>query len=467
MGLSHTSREQRERNQPPRTTKKDTMAEEGQDVLLDYEDDETEVQTEEVEQKKDQGYVDVHSSGFRDFLLKPELMRAIVDCGFEHPSPVQHEAIPQAILGDDVICQAKSGTGKTAVFVIATLQQMDTEPAAGVHTLVMCHTRELAFQILSEYKRFSKYLPATRAAFFCGGVPIVKDREVLNSEDKSPHIVIGTPGRLFALACNENTLKLNNCKHFVLDECDHMLDNVDMRAKVQKIFMKTPREGRQVMMLSATFSPASRLISQKFTHNALEIFIDNEEKLRLEGLQQYYCQREENQKNGKLLELLDNLQFNQVIIFVKSTARCRALTAFLVEQNFPTIEIHGGISQPERIKKFTEFKEFKHRILVATDVLARGIDIERVNIVFNYDLPELRGERSKNATEDEIKKHGTDLYLHRVARAGRFGTKGLSITFVATREDADVLQAVQERYEYEIKQLNEGDTIEQSSYMNV
>ena len=221
------------------------------------------------------------------------------------------------------------------------------------------------------------------------------------------------------------------------------------------------------MMLSATFSEGSIQLSQKFTHNAHEIFIDNEEKLRLEGLQQHYCQREENQKNSKLLELLDNLQFNQVIIFVKSTQRCRALAAFLQEQNFPAIEIHGGISQPERIAKFTEFKDFKHRILVATDVLARGIDIERVNIVFNYDLPELRGERSKTATEEETKKHGTDLYLHRVARAGRFGTKGLASTFVATREDADVLQAVQERYDYEIKQLQDGDAIEQSSYMNV
>lgn len=442
------------------------MAEEGQDVLLDYEEEETEVQTEEIQTKKDQGYVDVHCGGFRDFLLKPELMRAIVDCGFEHPSPVQHEAIPQAILGDDVVCQAKSGTGKTAVFVIATLQQMDTEPSNDVHTIVMCHTRELAHQIHSEYKRFSKYLPATRSAVFFGGVPITKDREQLKG-DKIPHIVIGTPGRLYALAVSEGLLKVNNVKHFILDECDHMLDHVDMRSKIQKIFMKTPREGRQVMMLSATFSQTSREVSQKFTHNALEIFIDNEEKLRLEGLQQYYCQREENQKNAKLLELLDNLQFNQVIIFVKSTQRCRALTSYLIEQNFPTIEIHGGISQPERIAKFTEFKDFKHRILVATDVLARGIDIERVNIVFNYDLPELRGERSKSASEDQVKKHGTDLYLHRVARAGRFGTKGLSITFVATREDADILQAVQERYEYEIKQLQDGDTIEQSSYMNV
>lgn len=446
------------------------MAEEGAEdqVLLDYVEEADEPEITEVEPaKKDRGYVDVHSSGFRDFLLKPELMKAVADCGFEHPSPVQNECIPQAILGDDLICQAKSGTGKTAVFVVATLQQIESEPAedSGVLVLVMCHTRELAFQIQTEYKRFCKYLPKLRSHVFFGGIPTKQDRAILASDDK-PHIVIGTPGRIRQLV-TEGDLKLDKVKHFVLDECDHLLDNVDMRAAVQSIYMKTPRSGRQVMLLSATFSKESRKVSKMFTHNALEIFIDNEEKLKLEGLQQYYCQREEAQKNSKLLELLDSLEFNQVIIFVKSTERCRALTKLLVDQNFPAIEIHGGMKQPDRIQKFTEFKDFKHRILVSTDVLARGIDIERVNIVFNYDLPELRGARAQNAADEEKSKHGTDMYLHRVARAGRFGTKGLSITFVATAEDAEILQAVQERYEYEIKQLSDGDSIEQSTYMNI
>lgn len=446
------------------------MAEEGNDdhVLLDYveEEGEPEIAETEAPAKKDRGYVDVHSSGFRDFLLKPELMKAVADCGFEHPSPVQHECIPQAILGDDLICQAKSGTGKTAVFVIATLQQIDTNPTDDhVMVLVICHTRELAFQIQTEYKRFCKYLPNLRSAVFFGGINIKQDKRVLEGDEK-PHIVIGTPGRIHQLVAEES-LKLDKVKHFVLDECDHLLDNNDMRATVQSSFMKTPRSGRQVMLLSATFSKASRKVAKMFTHNALEIFIDNEEKLKLEGLQQYYCQREEAQKNSKLLELLDSLEFNQVIIFVKSTQRCKALAKLLVDQNFPAIEIHGSMQQPDRIKKFTEFKDFKHRILVATDVLARGIDIERVNIVFNYDLPEIRGKRVTTATDEEKSKYGTDLYLHRVARAGRFGTKGLSITFVATAEDADILQAVQERYEYEIKQLSDGDTIEQSTYMNM
>jgi len=446
------------------------MAEEGAEdqVLLDYveETEETEIADTEAPVKKDRGYVDVHSSGFRDFLLKPELMKAVADCGFEHPSPVQHECIPQAILGDDLICQAKSGTGKTAVFVIATLQQVDSIPTSDdVMVIVMCHTRELAFQIQTEYKRFCKYLPKLRSAVFYGGIPIKQDKAILSGDEK-PHIVIGTPGRIRQLVL-EGSLNLDKVKHFVLDECDHLLDNTDMRAHVQTVYMKTPRSSRQVMLLSATFSKESRKVSKMFTHNALEIFIDNEEKLKLEGLLQYYCQREESQKNSKLLELLDSLEFNQVIIFVKSTQRCKALTKLLVDQNFPAVEIHGSMNQPDRIKTFTEFKDFKHRILVSTDVLARGIDIERVNIVVNYDLPEIRGKRLEMATEEDKSKYGTDMYLHRVARAGRFGTKGLSITFVATSEDAEILQAVQERYEYEIKQLQDGDTIEQSSYMNL
>merc|ERR1711935_361074 len=294
---------------------------------------------------------------------------------------------------------------------------------------------------------------------------IKQDKAILSGDEK-PHIVIGTPGRIRQLVL-EGSLNLDKVKHFVLDEGDHLLDNTDMRAHVQTVYMKTPRSSRQVMLLSATFSKESRKVSKMFTHNALEIFIDNEEKLKLEGLLQYYCQREESQKNSKLLELLDSLEFNQVIIFVKSTQRCKALTKLLVDQNFPAGEIHGSMNQPDRIKTFTEFKDFKHRILVSTDVLARGIDIERVNIVVNYDLPEIRGKRLEMATEEDKSKYGTDMYLHRVARAGRFGTKGLSITFVATSEDAEILQAVQERYEYEIKQLQDGDTIEQSSYMNV
>ncbi|XP_071276604.1 spliceosome RNA helicase DDX39B-like, partial [Agelaius tricolor] len=281
--------------------------------LLDYEDDEVENAAgpdgAEAAPKKDVkgSYVSIHSSGFRDFLLKPELLRAIVDCGFEHPSEVQHECIPQAILGMDVLCQAKSGMGKTAVFVLATLQQL--EPVTGqVSVLVMCHTRELAFQISKEYERFSKYMPSVKVAVFFGGLSIKKDEEVLKKN--CPHIVVGTPGRILALARNKS-LNLKHIKHFILDECDKMLEQLDMRRDVQEIFRMTPHE-KQVMMFSATLSKEIRPVCRKFMQDPMEIFVDDETKLTLHGLQQYYVKLKDNEKNRKLFDLLDVLEFNQV-----------------------------------------------------------------------------------------------------------------------------------------------------------
>merc|ERR1740127_227868 len=170
-------------------------------------------------------FTTIHASGFRDFLLKSELLQAVQDIGFEHPSEVQHECIPQAILGTDVVCQAKSGMGKTAVFVLATLQQIVADEAA-VKCMVICHTRELAYQIKNEYDRFSKYFPDVKTAVFYGGIPVAKQKEDLKKE--VPHIVIGTPGRMKQLV-NEGDMKLDGLEHFILDECDKCLEKPDMR----------------------------------------------------------------------------------------------------------------------------------------------------------------------------------------------------------------------------------------------
>ncbi|KAK4019192.1 ATP-dependent RNA helicase WM6 [Daphnia magna] len=416
--------------------------------LLDYEDEEATEQvavegTGDAPAKKEvKGtYVSIHSSGFRDFLLKPEILRAIVDCGFEHPSEVQHECIPQAVLGMDVLCQAKSGMGKTAVFVLATLQQLEMVENQ-VSVLVLCHTRELAFQISKEYERFSKYMTTIKVGVFFGGLNIAKDEQTLKSN--CPHIVVGTPGRILALVRSKK-LNLRTLKHFVLDECDKMLEALDMRRDVQEIFRNTPHE-KQVMMFSATLSKEIRPVCKKFMQDPMEVYVDDESKLTLHGLQQHYVKLKDNEKNRKLFELLDVLEFNQVVIFVKSIQRCMALCQLLGEQNFPAIAIHRSMTQEERLSRYQQFKDFKKRILVATDLFGRGMDIERVNIVFNYDMPE-----------------NSDSYLHRVARAGRFGTKGLGITFVSDENDAKVLNDVQERFDVSITPLP--DEIDLSSYI--
>jgi len=412
------------------------MAAEHDQELLDYEEEEEAiVDGKDAPAKKDVkgSYVSVHSSGFRDFLLKPEILKAIVDCGFEHPSEVQHECIPQAVLGMDILGQAKSGMGKTAVFVLATLQQID--PVDGqVSALIMCHTRELAYQIAKEYERFSKYMSNIKVGVFFGGMPITKDQETL--KDNCPHIVVGTPGRMLALVKSKK-LDLKNLKHFVLDECDQMLEQLDMRRDVQEIFRATPHE-KQVMMFSATLSKEIRVVCKKFMLDPMEVFIDNDAKLTLHGLQQHYVKIVEKEKNRKLFELLDALEFNQVVIFVKSVQRCMALAKLLVDQNFPAIAIHRAMKQEERLSRYQQFKDFQKRILIATNLFGRGIDIERVNIVFNYDMPE-----------------DSDTYLHRVARAGRFGTKGLAVSFVSDDKDAKVLNDVQERFDVSITELPE------------
>ncbi|GFZ16701.1 DEAD/DEAH box RNA helicase family protein [Actinidia rufa] len=463
-----------------------------EEELLDYEEEDEKV-PDSVNAKVNgesakKGYVGIHSSGFRDFLLKPELLRAIVDSGFEHPSEgklcggmvyggavpwnervigscgegcvgfkdwgvlvymkpcicrafsVQHECIPQATLGMDVLCQAKSGMGKTAVFVLSTLQQI--EPVAGqVAALVLCHTRELAYQICHEFERFSTYLPDLKVAVFYGGVNIKIHKDLLKNE--CPHIVVGTPGRILALA-RDKDLSLRNVRHFILDECDKMLEALDMRRDVQTIFKMTPHD-KQVMMFSATLSKDIRPVCKKFMQDPMEIYVDDEAKLTLHGLVQHYIKLSELEKNRKLNDLLDALDFNQVVIFVKSVNRAAELNKLLVECNFPSICIHSGMSQEERLTRYKGFKEGHKRILVATDLVGRGIDIERVNIVINYDMPD-----------------SADTYLHRVGRAGRFGTKGLAITFVSSASDSDVLNQVQERFEVDIKELPE--QIDTSTY---
>jgi len=274
-------------------------------------------------------------------------------------------------------------------------------------------------------------------------VPVKTHKEELKKE--TPAIVIGTPGRMKQLV-NEGDMKLDGLEHFILDECDKCLEKPDMRGDIQEIFIKTPKK-KQVMMFSATLASEIRTICRKFMQDPHEIFIDDESKLTLHGLLQYFVKLQEGEKNRKLNDLLDSLEFNQVVIFVKSVQRAIALDKLLTECNFPSIAIHSGLQQDERINRYKQFKDFQKRIMVSTDLFGRGIDIERVNIVINYDAPD-----------------ASDTYLHRVGRAGRFGTKGLAISFISSEDDTKVLNSVQERFEVSIGTLP--DQIDVTSYIN-
>jgi len=385
------------------------------------------------------GYAGINASGFTEFLLKAELTRAIVDCGFEHPSEVQQECIPQAVLGMDVICQAKSGMGKTAVFVLSSLHQL--EPVDNeTHVMVLCHTRELAHQINSEYQRFTKYMPNVKTMVVYGGIPIKTNKAALKAN--CPHVIIGTPGRTLQLI-REKNLKTENLKQVIFDEADFMLggNGLDMRKQVQEIFVNTPHD-KQVMMFTATLPKDMRAVCRKFCQEPLEVLVDDETKLTLHGLKQYYVQIDEKAKNRKLSDLLDGLEFNQVVIFTSRGNRAKALSKLLAEAGFPTSCIHAGMRQEARIKAFEAFKDSSSstRVLVTTDLFGRGVDVERINLCINYDFPK-----------------DTDAYFHRVGRAGRFGTKGVAISFAVNGDENDTAQLakVQERFEVSLEVLPE------------
>jgi len=401
--------------------------------------------------KDKDSHVSRFTTSFQDFLLKPELLRAIQECGFEHPSEVQQECVPQAILGTDVLCQAKSGMGKTAVFVLAVLQQLDltnTDPSP--QALILCHTRELAFQIAAEFLRFKKYIADVKVATFYGGVSIVEHEKLLEDH---PQIVVGTPGRILELANKTKKgsktpiLNLKHIKMFVLDECDKMLSRTDMRKDVQQIFMKTPVQ-KQVLMFSATISQELRPICKKFMYNPLDIFV-SDGTIILHGLTQYYLNLPEVQKTKRLVDLLDVLDFNQVIVFVGSPARARELNKILNDCNFPSECMHSKMPAQQRTEIYRKVKDYKCRVVVATNLAARGVDIEKTNVVINYDFPE-----------------NSDTYLHRVGRAGRFGTKGLCVSFVSTdsKKDQEILEEVQKRFAIEISELP--DSIDTTVYMS-
>lgn len=413
------------------------------DIVIDDANDEPQAPVANAVSKVTKPHVGVHSSSFKDMMLRPELQQSILDCGFEHPSDVQQKCIPQAIIGVDILCQAVSGMGKTAVFVLSILHNLNDNPEP-FSALILAHTRELAYQIKGEFKRLAKFIPDLRIENIIGGDSLEKQKKMLKGQNL-PHIVVGTPGRILHLV-KDKALNLDKLKIFVLDECDKVLENLDMRGAIVDIFKRTP-VSKQVMMFTATLSNDIKTTCRRFMRNPAEILIEKESKLTLHGLCQYYVSLEESKKIAKLMDLIDELQFNQVIIFVSHVNYAVKLNEVLNKNSFPSKAIYSRLPLEERLKIYEGFKQFKYRILVATELFGRGIDIEKINIVFNFDMP---GD--------------ADSYLHRVGRAGRFGTKGLAITFVSSDKDRTVLQDIQDRFEVSIGELP--TVIDSNSYMN-
>ncbi|EGR33893.1 hypothetical protein IMG5_032380 [Ichthyophthirius multifiliis] len=337
-----------------------------EDNIPDYDSDD---EPNKVHQPKNDQMVANHSS-FNDFNLKEDLLRSVKEAGFERPSEVQYNCIPNAIHGTDILCQAKAGTGKTAVFVLSVLNQLaeDTPPYS---CLVLCHTRELAFQIKNEFKRLGKYTNFKTRAIF-GGVEEQDDIAIL--KQKKPHILVATPGRCLSLINMKNSvIEAKNVKYFVVDECDRVMESIKMRSDVQEIFMKLPLQ-KQVMMFSGTMSTESKKICRKFMKDQLEIFIEDNAKLVLHGLEQYHLKLEEKQKIPILIQFLNQLSFNQVIIFVNKVERAIYLSKYLQEEKkLENSVIYRTLSQDQRTKVYSEFKEgkkeFQLQLIYSEEVL--------------------------------------------------------------------------------------------------
>ncbi|KAI8581521.1 hypothetical protein K450DRAFT_231708 [Umbelopsis ramanniana AG] len=364
---------------------------------------------------------------FDNMNLKTELLRGIYAYGFERPSTIQQRAIMPVIKGHDVIAQAQSGTGKTATFSISILQRIDVTLKA-TQALILAPTRELALQIQKVVLALGDFMGAECHACV-GGTNVREDMEKLRS---GCHVVVGTPGRVYDMI-NRGAFKTDHMKMFVLDEADEMLSR-GFREQIYDVFQLLPTE-TQVVLLSATMPPDVLEVTTKFMREPVRILVKRDE-LTLEGIKQFYVAVEKEEwKLDTLSDLYETVTITQAVIFCNTRRKVDWLTDKLHAREFTVSAMHGDMSQEQREVIMKEFRSGSSRVLITTDLLARGIDVQQVSLVINYDLPANR-----------------ENYLHRIGRGGRFGRKGVAINFV-TSEDVRMLRDIESFYNTQIEEM--------------
>jgi len=366
--------------------------------------------------------------------LKEDLLRGIYAYGFEKPSAIQQRGILPVIQRRDTIAQAQSGTGKTATFSIAALQRLDPN-ISQCQVLVLAPTRELAQQIHKVMKSLGTYLDVTTRACV-GGTAVREDIQQLAN---GVQIVVGTPGRVNDMI-NRGALRLKDLKLFCLDEADEMLSR-GFKEQIYDCFQYLPSEV-QVALFSATMPNEILQLTERFMRNPVRILVKKEE-LTLDGIKQYYVAVEkEDYKLATLYDLYESLTITQAIIYCNTRRKVMWLTDKMKQHDFTVSAMHGDMFQKERELIMKEFRSGSTRVLITTDLLARGIDVYTVSLVINYDLPMNR-----------------ENYIHRIGRSGRYGRKGVAINFVAD-EDESKLRDIETFYNTKIDELPmEVDTI--------
>ncbi|CAH1399503.1 eukaryotic initiation factor 4A-III [Halyomorpha halys] len=387
-----------------------------------------------VQLKEDLSFVEFETSenvevisSFQSMGLKEDLLRGIYAYGFEKPSAIQQRAIIPIVRGRDVIAQAQSGTGKTATFAIAILQSLDTQ-TRDTQVLCLSPTRELAVQIQKVILALGDLMNVQCHACI-GGTSLGEDIRKL---DYGQHVVSGTPGRVFDMI-KRRTLRTRSIKVLVLDEADEML-NKGFKEQIYDVYRFLP-PATQVVLISATLPHEILEMTSKFMTDPIRILVKRDE-LTLEGIKQFFVAVErEEWKFDTLCDLYDTLTITQAVIFCNTRRKVDWLTEKMRDANFTVCSMHGDMPQKERDAIMKEFRAGKSRVLITTDVWARGIDVQQVSLVINYDLPNNR-----------------ELYIHRIGRSGRFGRKGVAINFVKS-DDIRILRDIEQYYSTQIDEM--------------
>ena len=351
-------------------------------------------------------------AAFRDLGLRPEIQTALDELGYEEPTPIQEQAIPELLAGHDVIGQAQTGTGKTAAFGLPLLQYLD--PANDeVQAIVLTPTRELCIQVTQALRAYAEHLEIEVVAVF-GGAPIRSQQAQLRA---GAHVVVATVGRMMDLM-SRRSLVLTAARYVVLDEADEMLD-LGFIEDVERILRMCP-SGRQTALFSATIPPPIQRLAESYMYDPVTIRI-TPKKLTLDAIEQAYLEVPGKEKASRLVELLRAEEPEQAIIFCRTKIGAARLDKTLRERGLDVKALHGDMSQGQRDGVMISFKDHRVRLLVATDIAARGLDIEHVTHVINYDVPD-----------------SSDIYVHRIGRTGRVGRTGRAITLVTPTQRPEI-----------------------------
>ena len=364
-----------------------------------------------------------------DLEIPSELLRGIYAYGFEKPSEIQKKSIAPILAGRDVIAQAQSGMGKTGAFSIGTLGRIDVSKPK-VQAILMAPTHELVKQTNSVIKALGSMLPGLRVKTLIGGTSIQEDSDEIR--DSCPHVIVGCAGRIHDMF-RRRYLSGRDIRIMVLDEADEMLSQ-GFQQKIHQIFQFMPQD-IQVVLFSATLPPEILEITKEFMRNPIRITMEAE-KLNLECITQYYIAlRHDGDKYDTLKDLFSVISVNQTIIYCNSIHRVTDLYKAMTDEGFSVCYIHSSMDKVERDKAFQSFRTGGFRVLISSDITARGIDVQQVSTVINFDITRCPHK-----------------YLHRIGRSGRWGRKGMAINFV-TRQDTETMRRIERHYGIEIKEL--------------